>query len=208
MLITSVVKKGSLVAIELDKNEEIKIVYDIFVKNGLRKNDELSKDDIDRLLRENDLYRVKQTALNLLARRLHSEREIRDKLYRKKIPSDIINETISFLKEKEYLNDKEFARCFVEEKINRRKMGLSNIKAHLIKKGVSREIIESETAKHQNNAALLKNALEQAAKKNNFLSLKNLEPAEKKLKLYGFLKNKGYSHDIIYSVLEKMDLSD
>ena len=54
MKITRVVKKDSKnVTIHLDNNDVIFINYEIFLKSGFRKNDDISENQIDSLIKEN-----------------------------------------------------------------------------------------------------------------------------------------------------------
>ncbi|MGB8319124.1 MAG: RecX family transcriptional regulator, partial [Ignavibacteriaceae bacterium] len=142
MKITKVVKKDSKnVSIYLDNNNVIFINYEVFVKSGLRKDDDISEIQIESLIKDNQRFAVKQRAFRYLGRRLLSENELRLKLKLKKYDENIIDEIIEDLKEKDYLNDMEFANVFSSENIRNKSWGKNKVKAELIRRGVNNEII-------------------------------------------------------------------
>ena len=142
MKITRVVKKDSKnVSIHLDNGNVIFINYEIFIKSGLRKNDNISENQIDSLIKENQRFAVKQRAFRYLGRRLLSENELRIKLRLKKYDENIINEIIEDLKEKNYLDDLEFANIFSSENIRNKFWGKNKVKAELMRRGINNEII-------------------------------------------------------------------
>ncbi len=80
----------------------------------------------------------------LLKFRLRSEKEIRLRLKKKKFDSKIIDETAAFLKDKDFINDNNFAHLWLESRL-KRPLGLRRIKEELRQKGIAREIIDSHS---------------------------------------------------------------
>jgi regulatory protein len=205
MKITRVIKKDSKnVAIHLDNNNVIFINYEVFIKSGLRKNDDISENQIDSLIKENQRFAVKQRAFRYLGRRLLSENELRVKLKQKKYDENIIDETIEYLKEKEYLNDLEFANVFSSENIRNKFWGKNKVKAELMRKGVNNEIISQVLSKKFPEGNDLNNAIELAQKKYRMLSKRNLEQKKIKEKMISFLFSKGYDYEVIKEALEQI----
>ena len=205
MKITRVVKKDSKnVTIQLDNDDIIFINYEIFLKSGLRKNDDISENQIDSLIKENQRFAVKQRAFRYLGRRLLSENELRVKLKQKKYDENIIDEIIEFLKEKEYLNDLEFANIFSSENIRNKFWGKNKIKAELIRRGINNEIISQVLFEKFPDGNDLNNAIELAQKKYQLLSKRNLEQKKLKEKLISFLFSKGYDYEVIKEAVEQI----
>lgn len=203
MRILSLVRKNNYVTVTFDNDEKIRLHYEIAVQCGLRKNDELSETQLKSILKEEELFSLKNSALRLITRRPHSSFELRTKLLKKKFQKEDISKIINDFLSKGYLSDKDFAERFIEEGLKKKK-GLMKIKAELFSKGVSREIIDSIIQKYEGDSSLLPNAKSLAQRKLESLRHKNLEPIQKKQKLFSYLSGKGYSSDIIRQVVDEL----
>ena len=209
MKITKIIKKDSRnVSIHLDNDDVFFINYEIFIKSGLRKNDDISVNQIDTLIKENQRFAVKQRAFRYLGRRLLSEKELRIKLKQKKYDENIIDEIIKYLKGKNYLNDMEFANLFSNENIQNKFWGKNKIKAELMKRGVSSEIISQVLAEKFSEENDLQNAVRLAEKKYKLLNQRN--PVQKKIKekLFSFLFSKGYDYEVAKEAVDKLIKSE
>ena len=203
MRILSLVKKNNYVTVTFDTDEKLRLHYEVAVKCGLRKNDELTENEINSILKKEEEFSLKNSALYLLSRRLHSTFELRTKLMKKGYKKDVINPILEEFKSKGYLSDEDFAERFIEERL-KKKTGLMKIKAELFSKGVAREIIDTVLLKYADDSTLLPNAKELAIKKIHSLEHKKLEPFQIQQKLYSFLGGKGYSSEIIKQVLSEL----
>jgi regulatory protein len=198
MKIESVSRKDdNNVIVHLDNGEKLYLSYEILLKNGLKKNDEISEDRFSFLVSQNQLYFIKQRAINYMARRLHSVNELRIKLKQKGYELTLINEVLNDLVEKNYLNDYDFASQYADENIRNKSWGRNKLKAELFKKGVSAGIISRVLEERINSGEEeLEAASALAGKKLKALSSRNLEPRKLKEKLISFLLARGYSFDI------------
>ncbi len=85
---------------------------------------------------------VQEKALNLLARAPHSTFSLRMKLLKRGYDSQKIEETLSWLTEKGYLDDSRFVESWLRSRIDRRAEGRTVLVAGLLRKGVKREVAE------------------------------------------------------------------
>lgn len=200
MIITQLIKKNNKIIIVFDSGEDIRIHYDVFVRNGLRRGDDLSDNQIASLRAQCDLLYAKESALRLLGRRIHSIKEIHRKLLQKKYSIELIGQVIDYLCEAGYLDDAVFTRQYIHEK-TMRKDGIQKIRNELINKGVSKEIINQEMA-HLDRTDEHENAIKIAAKKTAQLKARGIEGNKLKQKVYAFLISKGYDFDLIREVLD------
>ncbi len=205
MKITGVSKKDEKnVVILLDDGEKLYLSFDVFMKNGLRKNDEISEDHFLLLVKENQKYYVKESAFRYLGRRPHSVRELTQKLRKKKYEDEIVGVVIDELIEKKYLDDKEFARMFVDEKMKLKLWGTIRLRSELIKRGVNGGIIDEVLNEKLPAGNDIEKAIILAEKKIKSLSYRNL-PREKLVeRVFSFLSSKGYDFDTCRSVTEKL----
>ena len=81
-------------------------------------------------------------AVGILARRMYTEREIRDKLAMREVQSEIIDDVIEKLLEVELLDDEKYTHHFIESQIDAGKKGVRRIRMDLVNKGVSKNIID------------------------------------------------------------------
>ncbi|WP_138159199.1 RecX family transcriptional regulator [Peptoniphilus catoniae] len=193
-------KKTKEYSIEIDDGNFIKVIEDTLVKCDLRKNKEISEEDLEKILFEDNKYRSINLSLKYL-RKLRSEFEMRSYLRDKEIDSDTIDITIEYLKEFNYINDKNYAESFSRDKLYINKYGPEKIKIYLLQKGISKNLISEALNKLDENL-IRENLITEGKRK--VLSLED----DKKLyeKTIRFLLNKGYSYDMIKSSLEEVGL--
>ena len=203
MKIIKVAKKDEKnVIIFFDNDAKLFLSYEIFLKNGLKKNDEISESRFSLLIEENQKYHLKQKAFQLLGRRHHSSFELRVKLKQKGYNENFINEIINDLKTDGYLNDYEFASVFVDENIKNKFWGKKKVEAELFKRGIERNIISKIVEEKFSSADEFNNAVELGKKKLKALLSRKIEKEKIRTKLYSFLLSKGYDYEICKKVVE------
>lgn len=203
MKIDKIVKKDDEnVIIYLDNGEKLFLSYEVFLKNRLRKDMEITEDGFSFLVRENQKYFIKKKAFNLLGRRLHSFKELKIKLLKNKYDPALIDDVLNYLKDKMILNDYDFGRQYVGEKVRNKNWGINKLKSELFKKGLSSEIIDNilneEHLNYSDNALIL------AEKKLKILMKRNFDNRQLSSKLYSFLSSRGYDYDTISEVLNRL----
>jgi regulatory protein len=205
MIINRIVNKGAKdIIIHFEDDEYLILALEVFLKSGLKKNDELSNDRFSFFERENRLYHIKQRAFRYLGRRLHSASELRTKLRQKGYEIEMIDYVISELEEKSYLDDSVFASVFVEEKFRSKLWSESKLKAELIKRGVKPSIISEVLSNKFSEEDDYKNALTVALKKYKILQERNFDLKTTKKKLISFLNTRGYNYETIKQVCDKL----
>ena len=205
MIIKKITKKDSRnVVIHFDNDEKLIINLEVFIKNGLKKGMGVSSDRFSFLVDENKRHYVKLHAVRLLARRPHSEKELRTKLFQKKYEKGMINDVIEELKHKDLLDDYKFALIFTEEKMRIKLWGEKKIKGELIKKGISRELIEQVVEEKFPEGNKLDDAIILAEKKLKTLSHKNLERRKLAERIYSYLSSRGYDYETSKEAVEKV----
>jgi len=145
---------------------------------------------------------AKDYAFKLLSYRPRSIEEIRDRLKKKDYSSRVISEVVKDLKRLKFLNDKEFARMWVENRIRTRPMGRYRLYQELIQKGIDRELIEKTLSNYREEEEI-KLARELAQRKLK-RSYRNLNQVTTKRRLYGFLQRRGFSYDTIQEAIKEL----
>jgi len=146
------------------------------------------------------LSKAKNYAFLLLKFRPRSEKEIRVRLKKKKFDQEIIEETVAFLKDKDFINDNYFAKAWVESRL-KRPLGLRRIKEELKVKGIDKEIIDSQIGEIKKSYSEEDIVTEIARER--FNRLKNIERELAKRRLYAYLLRRGFSPEIVINVLNQ-----
>ncbi len=148
------------------------------------------------LLSKNKLLNL---ALKYLSRQPRSIHEMREYLTNKSFNQTLISEAIEILLEKKYLDDLVFAKNFVENKINHKPKSKFALAYELKKKGVEPAVIE-DVLKEYNDHDLAFKALG-----TKILLWKHLDHENFKKKILNFLQYRGFSYDIILSLLNRLN---
>ena len=117
-----------------------------------------------------------------------------------------INKSIEFLKEYNFINDDNYTKMFIRDKLN--SIGSQKIKYTLIQKGIAKEIIEDELSK-LNKESEKNTAINLAKKKLKSIEKKESDNYKISGKLYNYLMSKGYTYDVTKDVVKEiMSLDD
>jgi regulatory protein len=146
-------------------------------------------------------------ALNMLAFRARSSRELAQSLQRKGEERTHVDWALERLKEQGLLDDGAFARSFARTKVVDGKQSRRRVQQDLARKGVSRSLSDEAIDTVFKEEAVDQHAIVQEAARKKLRSLGGLEPAVQRRRLYGFLARRGYELDDIRRVLSEIDSS-
>ena len=169
-------------------------------KYDLKSGKEVSQEFIDDVLEAEELTKVINYTLRILSYRQRTEKEVYNKLREKGYNEKHILEAMEYCKDKNYINDRDFAEVFVRDKVNLNKYGSQRIRYELISKGVAKEVIDDVLLPSSDDE--LETAMELALKR--LPRYKNDDRPAIYRKLGGFLQRKGYPYDIVKKVLNKV----
>ncbi|MFA4984026.1 MAG: regulatory protein RecX [Candidatus Omnitrophota bacterium] len=150
---------------------------------------------------DKSFQKARDYAFLLLKFRLRSEKELSCRLKEKKFQAPVIREVISFLKERRFLDDREFARMWVASRAGR-PWGPCRLRQELRLKGVSQEIIDEELQRLQENFPEAETVSRIA--RSRFERLCGREPEKAKRRVYGYLIRRGFSPASVRDALENL----
>ncbi len=135
-------KKGKQDKIHISVDGEYSFTVDeaYFMSLGIYNGKEVDEDELSELRETVSVRRAYNYAVSLLARRDHSERELKDKLLLKGYKEGA-DEAIEKLKVGGYVSDERFARLYARELRLLKKYGRKRIEQELFRKGIDRDII-------------------------------------------------------------------
>ena len=108
-------------SIYVDGQYAFGISEDVLVKHSLRKGQVLTQDILKDINHEEEQSKANSYGLRLLSFRNRSEQELVQKMKQKQYDVEIIQNTIAFLKDHQYINDEAFTNDFVKSKLRDRK---------------------------------------------------------------------------------------
>lgn len=146
------------------------------------------------------LEKARNYAFLLLKFRLRSENELRQRLKNKKFNPEIIQKTISYLKEKGFLDDAYFARAWIESRI-KKPLGLRRLRQELKLKGIAAEIIENSINETKEN--YVEEDIVRGIIKDKFNKIRDIDPQKAKRRIYAYLLRRGFSPETVTNVISQ-----
>jgi regulatory protein len=165
---------------------------------GLRRGQVISPEDIDRLRAEDNYERAKQSAFNFVSYRPRSKFELRKNLSRKKYDENSIDRVVARLVELEMLDDKAFARYWVEQRETFRPRSRRALSYELYQKGVKREIVDEVVGEVDEDAAAYRAGRQKAHR------WVNLPKDKFRQDMNRFLQRRGFNYNIIAPAMERL----
>lgn len=204
-------KKNPLrVSIFIDGKFAFGLSKEVLFDSHLSINDSISSQVVDDIIEKDQVERLLNKALKFLSFRMRSEQEIRDYFFRKgklEMEQDSLEKTryessiekvIAKLTSLDQINDKAFAKWWVEQRSKFRPKGAQAIRMELIKKGINKEIIDRVLPTSSQKEL----ALKAASRKHE--QLKKLPTQEYQQKLVSFLSRRGFDWETIRSVIDTL----
>ncbi len=182
-------KKGDRYNIFADGEFYSGICLDQVVKYNIKNNIELDEAKLEKIVLESETFFAFNKVLKYISKSMKSELDVRNYLKQKQFSEKVIEKVVEKLREYSYLDDKIYAKSYVETYKN--KYGKNKLKINLKNKGISEEIVNEflEFDEDEEIENIKKLILKQT--KNKSLDIKV------KQKIYRNLQSKGYSFDCI-----------
>ncbi len=161
----------------------------------------LSDEEIARLLARDLQERAHEIALRFLSYRPRSEREVADHLRRKGFDAQTVEAVLERLRRVGLVDDRAFARFWVENRAAFRPRGRTALRAELRRKGVPPAIIQEVLAEASpdERALALRLARERARR------LRGLDPRTLRRRLAGYLLRRGFDGELVMEVLQALE---
>ena len=201
MKINKIKKNGKKYKIILDNGLEIKTFDDVIINNNLLYNKIIDDELLDKINKENEYYDVYNKVLNLISKRIRSEKEISEFLDKYNVDK---NKIIDKLKSINLINDKNFAKAFISDRINLSNDGIDKIKTDLLKHNIDINLIMEEIAKIDDD--LIDKKIEKLIIKKTKNS--NYSGFKLKYKVVNELINLGYDKSKIVEIYDNLNIKN
>ncbi|MGZ4162048.1 MAG: recombination regulator RecX [Neobacillus sp.] len=176
---------------------------DVLIRYQLKKGMELDDFSFLEIQYQDDIRKAYNLAIQYLARRMRSEKEITDYLAQKEMEEPVINEVLHKLTAQKYINDQEYALSYVRTQMNTADKGPNLIKMELKEKGISERILELALAEYP-FAVQVEKAMKISAK----FFQKNPKESQRiiKQKLENLLLRKGFPFEVINIAVNESEM--
>lgn len=195
------VKSKTRLSIFIDGAYHFSVHMDVLVAYGLSVGTEITEELLEQIQSEDELKKAYAKGIDIVSRRLHSEKEVRDKLKDKEYAPRTIDKTIEKLKEYGYINDGDFLENYLSFKGTTQ--GPRKLKYDLSRKGINDQLIENALEHLKEDE--FSSCMSLATQRLNSLN-ESLEMSKKYRRLAGFLERKGYGFGVIKEVLRELGL--
>jgi regulatory protein len=146
--------------------------------------------------------RAKDYALYLLSFRMRSEAEIENRLSRKGFDPDVIAKAVDDLRRVGLLDDREFSRLWIRNRMTINPVGRRNLRLELRRKGVSDNVVGEILAEIENDYDETALAMRVARKRVGRYS--RLDRGAMKRRLAGVLARRGFEYSTIDAVIRQL----
>jgi regulatory protein len=187
-----VLRKGEYLVVFSD-GTEVRILKEHLPGSGIEEGVSLSRDRIRQLDSVYGYTRAREAALRLLKVRPRTEIELRRRFKALRTDRQIAERVLTDLKAIGQVDDRLFARLWIEEKIRKGDSGRMRMRRDLEAKGIERDIVAEELKAALSDAEELELAGRLALRK-----MGRLGPAparEERRKVYAYLLRRGFTSE-------------
>lgn len=167
---------------------------------------ELSDQEIEKIISEDQTIRGKEYLLRLLSRRIYSRYEILKKLKNKGYTENIVSNLVLWLENKNYINDELFAEMWAQFRLQNKPIGSYKLNQELRLKGIKQDIIKKIIDKTYNEIDELTVARNIIRDKIVSAKIKNIRIDPKKI--YNFLLRRGFSGEVSRNIYHELKSKD
>jgi regulatory protein len=178
------------------------ISEEALLRLGLRAGDDITAEQLNTIKAVEEIVRTKEAALHLLSFRARTVSEVQKRLRRKNFAPAHINQVVRELEEVGLLDDGEFARMYVRDRLNVRPMGRRAIRQKLRLHGVEGSIADQALDEVFRTFSQEQAVLDLAKKFLRLHSKRMTDPARLRNRLAGYLARRGFTWDVIKPVLK------
>ncbi|MCI0706009.1 MAG: RecX family transcriptional regulator [Ignavibacteriae bacterium] len=201
MIITKITRKKNkkpLYGVHVDGSFGFDVSDEVLLKFSLHVGDTLDNEKVEQIITSEGMYRAQQIAVNYLSYRPRTTKEVVTHLRKKGFAVELARKVAAHLQKKEMINDNEFARIFVRDRLKRKPTGTALLRQQLMGRGIAPNIIERVLHEIVTDEDQQRAAEELASKRLTHArsSFANLEPAKRKRRLFEYLLRRGFSSDI------------
>ena len=191
--------------VTLENNLEMNLYEEVILKYELLLHKEITEEKMIEIEKSNQEWDVYYVALKSLKSRIKSTKELKEILLRKEYPKELIDQAIEKLTKQGYLNDRVYARSYINTQMLTSSKGPFRIIKDLEEKKIDSNIIEEEIQvfTEEEQEERIKKIIEKLLRTNH-----NKGGMILKQKINNDLKNYGYDISLIHQILSRYSFTN
>lgn len=202
-IIKFVKQKDNRYKIKFEDYDDVIFYDDLIIKYNLLTHKEIDEDTLEKYVEENKYLEAYYRSVKYINKKIRTEKEIKNYLYKIYDDSKIVNETIKRLKEDNYINEEVYIKAYINDKIHLTNDGPYKIKRSLSDLGFEKEMIDEYLSKIDNSVFYdkLVKLVEKRVKLNHHYNAHKL-----KEKICYDLSNLGYEKSDVINVVNEQEI--
>lgn len=186
--------------VEVDGRTEGEIPAARAERMGLREGARLTEEQLDRLRSAVHRQSALDTALEYLSYRPRSEAELERRLRSGDFSEDAVRHAVDRCRELGYVDDLEFARSHVRDRIRMKPRGVRRLRAELREKGVDEATAEEAIGEAFREAGVGERDLLERAARKKWEELEGDDPVAERRRFRSYLSRRGFAYADIRDV--------
>lgn len=198
-------KRNGQYELQLESQKSLDLYEEVILQFELLLKKDISDYELEKILLSNQEYDVYYVALKSLKSRFKSVKDLRLSLLQKEYPQEYVDKAIQKLLDQGYLNDRSFAKAYINTQMITTSKGPKKLERELLDKGVSLDIVLEELEIFTKEEQLLR--IEKVAGR-LIKSNRTRGGVVLRKKIIHDLQNLGYSVSLIDEVLSRLDFGN
>lgn len=202
MILTHQRGRGNKIHLLLDDEYKITTDVDFWSEINIADKSDISEEEWENLVTEINGRKALNKAYDLLSRRAHSEKELRQKLL-KCSDEESADNAIKRMLELGYLNDEQYAEDLFLHLLNNKHFSVLHIKQEMLRRGINRDIIDSILLENQTDEV---SSIIEIINKKYLVKLNSGKDGRDKV--FAALARKGFSYSDIKSAINSVSTEE
>ena len=135
-------QKDNRYKIKFEDYEDVIFYDDLIIKYNLLAHKEIDEEKLEEYIKENVELEAYYKSVKYINKKIRTEKEIKNYLYRLYDDSKIVNKTVDKLKENGYINAEKYIKAYINDKIHLTNDGPYKIQRNLLDLGFDKEMID------------------------------------------------------------------
>lgn len=165
----------------------------------LKENSEITEQRYNYIMEYVIYTKAKDKAYKFLGYKARSEKEVRDKLIKENYPQEIIDRIIELFKHYNYINDENYTKAYINNRIKFKPRAKRMLKYELAQKGIDSDTIENIIDSSNIDETDIAINLLQKKLKNK----KDIEQKEKQ-RIYNYMLRRGFDYETINKAFKEV----
>lgn len=191
---------GDRLTVEVDGRREGQLPADRARRMGLREGVTLSPEELDDLRAAVHRQGAVDKALEYLSYRPRSEAELERKLRGEDFSADAVRHAVERCRELGYVDDLEFARSHVRDRVRLKPRGVRRLRDELREKGIDEATAEEAIEAAFREAGVSERDLLERAAEKKWESLEGEDPVRERRRFRSYLSRRGFPWPLIRDV--------